>query len=551
MINEAKSEKLFKLYQSASAWKIIYKFIIPSILVAFPVGIFAFVDQIFVVNFIPKNPFFTQNELFGEHDWEKIKQAGLPVYNVADLIKSAVALALPITLLFDILPSSIAVGAMAVYARKLGLKKFYELKKVFNSSCFFSLGFGLFFFILIFSLSGVLISSFATPSKVSASELAVSGYSDYLKKFDELSVRYATSYVQILSVKLTFEMTKLTLSLLLRVESKTLFPVIASLFSNVLNILLDYVFLTFTNLGMLSAALATVIGCLSGFAIIVGYLFYASRKNLINFHVRDLKTIRLFDWKLFFPIIRISTPAFLSYLLYSVSIAFFIPIFGDTLNIISNNLSSPRGHLYYQSLFGGAQAVTFLTFAGISGIFDGMRGISNFAFENLKNGTKRLQKLFNLTTISSIGYAAVMFLTVYLCGYPLYLILGGSSDWTDFQTWLLIIVLELPTYALSISSAVYFQSSNRNLYSCIFAFVQAIVFVVVLFVLREIIILESKGMPKSDKSMNLLSIVMAMTLSISSFISSSIICLIGSLHVNIFDKKRWLKQQKIVCPQNI
>lgn len=542
MLLEKKTKRLIDIYSSAKAWKIIYKLIIPSILVALPAGIFVFVDQILMVNLIPKNHYFFSDRLFGisSEKIDEFKSLSLKFYTASDVVKSAVALSLPLTLLFDILPFLISIGAMTIYAKRLAAKKINELSSIFNSAFWFSLMLSIIFFLLIFLLSSPIIGLMSSPEKpekpisVGQGDTAIyKEYNEYLEKYNVLTIQYASQYLKILSISLIFSMILSTLNMLLRVESRAAITVFSAIFGNVLNILLDYIFLSMTKLGMSAAALATIVGYFSSTTILFLYLIYAGKRNLLHFKINDIKINKTINFKLFWSMVWISLPVFVVSLLYSVNVSIFLPVFGDTVNSISNN------YFYYQGLFGGTQPIATLIFAGSSGIFDGVRGIISFSFESSTTKDKRIRMLFNLTAIVAVVYCFFMFLLTYLLRYQFYYILGNNAASEDFFRVLLIVIAELPAFSLSIPVFAYFQASNRNVTAIIISFVQTLVFIVVLFVLRAICLSESY----KENAKNL-SMLMLMTLWIASFINSILLYLYGAGYVFFVDPKskfKWVK----------
>lgn len=474
-----KNKKLIHLYEEANGWKIFYKLILPALLITLSLGIYVFFDQLLLVLILPTNPNFTFNDVFkinGYTDAEaEIKriisdypQYNLTFYDVSAIVKTANAISLPITAILEVVPYLIGVGAATYYAKNLALKKTDNLKKIFNSSIWFCIWLGIIINLIVglisypvsFSLNGSKLSEDQYQFITNPVDRKI--YVDYYNNFQYLTALYASEYLVVLSFSIIFSLISYNISLILRCEAKNLITILVVIITNVVNLLLNFVFLKFSSLGMMGASTATTIGFILSCVILFSYLFFIRHKQHLHFSIKDFNFKRSnLEMRYFWRILIISLSTFL----YNVSYSIVFSIFTIFLIKSTNELTPSLGAQYFQNLIGAVKPISALIFIGLGGIIDGSRSIATYCRE--AGNYKRFEKIIWLSLFISFIYSAFFyFVFAYALRYPLALLFSIATDQiNDYNLMLLIVIAELPCSLFSVPNLIYFQASRKTIWS--------------------------------------------------------------------------------------
>lgn len=473
------NKKLIHLYEEANGWKIFYKLILPALLITLSLGIYVFFDQLLLVLILPTNPNFTFNDVFkinGYPDAEsEIKriintypQYNLTFYDVSAIVKTANAIALPITAILEVVPYLIGVGAATYYAKNLALKKTDNLRKIFNSSIWFSIWLGILINLIVgaiaypvsFSLNGSQISQDKYQFITNPVDRQI--YVDYYNNFQHLTALYSAEYLVVLSFSIIFSLVSYNVSLILRCEAKNVITILVVVITNVINLLLNFIFLKFTSLGMMGASTATTIGFILSCIILFSYLFFIRHKQYLHFSIKDFNFKKSnLEMRYFWRILIISLSTFL----YNVSYSVVFSVFTIFLIKSTNDLTPSLGSQYFQNLIGAVKPMSALIFIGLGGIIDGSRSIATYCRQAGNN--KRFEKIIWISFLISFIYSAFFyFIFAYALRYPLSLLFSiESSQINDYNLMLLIVIAELPCSLFSVPNLIYFQASRKTIWS--------------------------------------------------------------------------------------
>ena len=250
------------------------------------------------------------------------------VYNFADTFfisftgddfqTAAVQLGAPVFMIFMSLGTLFGVGGTSVISRALGDKDEARAKKACSFCMWSSAGIGL--------ILSVLLCVFTKP--------LVSMLNAQPNSFD-----HACTYVRITVTCGAFSMVSNCLSNLLRAEGKAMKAMTGTLIGNLLNIILDGVFVLGLDWGVKGVAIATVIGNVVG--CLYYLFFYISGKSVLGISLKDF-TMR---GGIFKEVIAIGISASLANLLVSFTTIIinqelgdinelFVPAYGVTSKIL-------------------------------------------------------------------------------------------------------------------------------------------------------------------------------------------------------------------------
>ena len=223
-------EEKLELSQDFSFWSLM-KFVFPSIFTFGFIAIYQMVDGMFIEKFVD------------------------------DLAISAINLYYPVICLFIALGIMLGTGGNAVMVKKLGEGKRDEANVSFSSAIIFSV------------VLGVLLTAicliFAEPI------MRACGATD-------VNIGYLRPYYYTLSTFSIAIILQSELGILIIGEGKSVVAAVVIMIGGVLNCVLDYVFMKFFGMGIMGAALATIIGYLCT-VIYAVYFYFIAKKSVYKF----------------------------------------------------------------------------------------------------------------------------------------------------------------------------------------------------------------------------------------------------------------------------
>lgn len=196
------------------------------------------------------------------------------VYNLADFffigqthndyMVAAVSLATPLFLVYMALGSLFGIGGTSVISRALGEGKSDYIKKVSSFCTWGCIGIGFISTILMWLFMDKLVNMLGASSET----------------FD-----YTKSYLNIIVGAGTFVMLTNCFSNTIRSEGEPNIAMRGTIIGNIINIILDPIFIFTFGLGIKGAALATVIGNVVGALYYFSYFF--SGKSILSISIKD------------------------------------------------------------------------------------------------------------------------------------------------------------------------------------------------------------------------------------------------------------------------
>lgn len=218
---------------------------------------------------------------------------------------------------------------------------------------------------------------------------------------------YAAKYSGIMIAGSIIVMCNFAVGQLMRSEGAAIESIIGMFIGTIVNIILDPIFIFIFKMGMAGAAIATIIGNLSG--LIYYFKFYKKGKSLINF---SLKSISL-NKTIFMEIFKIGIPSTLSQLLMSIAL------------IICNNLAVP----YSTNAIAGIGISTKLIYIGtfiFMGFGAGTQPLVGFNYgaKNFKRVNEIIKSGIKIT--ESIGI--ILFIIFYLLSFYIVKIFTPIDD---------------------------------------------------------------------------------------------------------------------------
>lgn len=219
-----------------SILKLIIRFSIPAIIAMTVSALYNIIDRVFIGQFVGENAL-----------------AGLSIANPV------------LTIMYGI-GAIFSIGASTLASIQLGENKSENGNSIFGNM------------VLCLFISGILMSAtgiiFMKPILI-----GLGASSDVLT--------FSMDYLRIILMGLIVQIFSFALACMVRVEGKPMLSMVSQIIAALLNVILDYLFITVFHMGVSGAALATILGQIVGFGILAFY--YLSGKSILHIHVKYLK----------------------------------------------------------------------------------------------------------------------------------------------------------------------------------------------------------------------------------------------------------------------
>ena len=310
------------------------------------------------------------------------------IYNMADkvfigmtgndLMVSAITMATPVFVLFISFGNIFGTGGVALISRLTGEGNLKKVDKV-SSFCFWgSIGVGIIVMLVL------LLGMNPIVNALGAKEVE--------------TIQYTKEYLSIVAIGCPFAILSTTLSSLVRAEGKPTLSMVGMILGNVVNIVLDPIFILGFGMGPKGAGLATLIGQASGVLFYMVCIFMG--KSNLGIRIRDFTLEKTISVKVF----AIGTPAALYLMFQSVC------------NILINNQMSHYGDIAVAGI-GAAQNIITLVGIFASGIGTGIQPILGYQIGN--RNKKRFIGILRYSLILTAGISLAMTALCYLFTTPI------------------------------------------------------------------------------------------------------------------------------------
>ncbi|MGI6032968.1 MAG: MATE family efflux transporter [Coriobacteriales bacterium] len=304
------------------------------------------------------------------------------IYNLADTffigqtnndyMVAAVNLATPVFLLFMSIGTLFGMGGTSLISRALGAGRTGYAKRV----CSFCLWIG----VAVGAVCSILLLVFAEPLSILLGASAE-------------TLGYTETYLSIVSLSGIFSIISNCYTNIIRAEGKSTTAMMGTLIGNLLNVVLDPVFILVFGWGVAGAAIATVIGNMVG---ALYYLVYFWRgKSILSISLRDFSM----KDKICSGVLSIGIPAALGNILMSVS------------QIITNSCMSGYGDMAVAAYGVSAKVLMIVSLVGI-GIGQGIQPLLGYCYG--ARNKERFQKSLRFSIVFSLVLCSALTVLCYV-----------------------------------------------------------------------------------------------------------------------------------------
>lgn len=424
---------------TAPILRLVIKFSLPTIFAMIVNAIYNIVDRIFVGKFVGEDAL-----------------GGLTV-------------SFPLMMIGFAIGTLFAIGGATLISIKFGEQKLDEANKVYGNTTTL---------ILISGLCLTILGQiFLTPL------LELSGAT-------EANFSYASSYMRIIIVGLVFQLFSFTMAAVVRSEGKPFLSMISQILSAVTNIVLDYIFIGPLNMGVEGAAIATVLGQLVGFAILLHY-YLISKKSLLKLKWAYLKL----RWAYVRQIIVIGASSFVINLGTGISASFTngaLAVYGGDAAITS---------------FGAINSLFTLVLMPVIGLLQGIGPIMGY-----NHGMGQRSRVWK-TLWSGVGLGCIFTFSLFILmevfpeAFASLFLDPASPTMAVCANGLRLQMLALPVLSFSVLSTAYFQSTAQGKKSFFISLIRQLLVIVGVLILPHF--LQLTGVWLSGPFSELLSLVIA------------------------------------------
>lgn len=483
-------------FENKSIFLVLLRFCVPAILVTLFQSLYVFADQIMIIKFVPNgdlNPSSIYSDaVFGDTYkgyTDIITGLGATPLDIHDLIRAAVSISAPITVILNAITLLVSMGVSISFSKALGKNDTNELQKVWSTGFTTNLVVGLVCSLFILGISPVWLSTSATGvgDTINASGLTSQQkkiLEDFSQKFQQLQISYAQNYIFILSGFNILQVFTQMYYLLSQSEGRQLFISIVPTFCNIVNVVFDYILIRYTDLGLSGAAFATVIGYALNFGSYFIYSIVLSHQNKTNLDLRKLR-FKLFTWSYLSIILLIGLASFLRNTSLSLSSSLFqtylVTVAKSTGAAVHNG-----GPNYYQSIFGSVTPISNLALQSIWGVIQGGRAVASYKYG--KKDYKAIKVIFWQVALISMVYGVLIyFIFSFAIAQPLLTSLFDVIPANLDQAVLILKITMIQSIfiALAANSQLYFQSTQRVTLSWLSSIMQGVItFIPLLFIFQ-------------------------------------------------------------------
>ena len=301
---------------------------------------------------------------------------------------AALNITLPIYSLMSAIGLTFGVGGATLLSIYLGKKKFESVNKIFTTSI---VGIGIIYILF-------LLVRFLFIDKLIYALGASGATFDMVKSYIDVLLIFSGAYMGLNA-----------LNVFIRNDGNPKLAMMAVIVTNIVNIILDYVFMFPMGMGIDGAALATSIGQFAGIGVLM--LHFTKGRSSFKFDMN------MFDFRFLNRIIRTGIPSFISGLTAGIVIMLF--------NIVSFNLMGNAG----LSAYGVVNNIALIFVAVFNGVAQGIQPLISINYG--AGNYARVQKFINLGRIIMFGTGTVFFIIGIM--FPIQLIEIFTTGNTQFM----------------------------------------------------------------------------------------------------------------------
>ena len=272
---------------------------------------------------------------------------------------------------------------------------------------------------------------------------------------NQLVIDYALTYINLIIIFSFTTIIQIALEKILQADGKMMYPMISLLTGSIINIILDPILIFTFDLGILGAAIATVVGQVA--ATLVMIYFIISPKNTIRVSFRHLK----FDKNCLKTIYYVGIPSILLTAIPSLMVSSM-----NYILITINSLAVTTFGIYYK--------LQYFVYMAISGISQGTMPL--IAYNIGANDKKRFKDTVNNSLFLSVVIGFISMIIFLIIPGPLMSLFYDNPS-ESINNLLRIASLSFVFGGLNYMYASYFQASQSGAKSLLVALLRQLILI--------------------------------------------------------------------------
>ncbi|WP_052663880.1 MATE family efflux transporter [Mycoplasmoides alvi] len=496
------------LFNDYKVFPLLIRFILPALLVTFFQAMYIFSDQIMMVKFIPFSNDLNPNGL----TLEKLFNNNVEFINIAnqknilpvDLVRAAISISSPITLILNGLTLLISMGIAVSFAKALGQQNVKKIEEVWSTGFISNVIIGLITSFFILGISPLWLSSSAKGLITNADvDLETQAFNNMTQN---IQVNLAQGYVYIICGFNIFQIISKMYYFLFQSEGRQLYISIVPTLCNLLNILLVWVLIVYTSLNFMGSALATAIGWGVNLIAYLAYNLILIKKNQTNLIWKNLK-FKMFSKKLLLIIFFIGFSSFLRNATSAFSNSMFQTYVVDMTSSTGYDKNFNVSPNIFQSYFGSVSPISNLALQSVWGLIQGGRTVASYKYGC--EDYKAIKKIYWYVFLIAIFYGVIIYalFSFALNNILLINLFDVNASNLNYVTYILRVTMVQSVFlAIGTTSQLYFQSTQRVTLSWFSSILQNILlFIPLLFIFQAVgnnIATTNPSIQSSEAAMN-------------------------------------------------
>lgn len=473
---ESRAEELFS---QTPIKKAIWIVAIPSLMITLMIGLYTFVDQVFIQQFVPRTRVIMSNGELGEisayltagqYSFDSYFQlfnqynaiegiAKVARISANSVVSTTNASAQPLLIFSNAIVFLVPLGASVYYTKCLSKKLNTTARNLWATMFWATVSLSLLSTLLIIALTaGGILNLLAGKNildqqaaiKGGMSEIQVKELQDYYNAANALSVKWAKEYIYVYAAGIVLQGLVSLFSFFIRAEGFNTYTMFIGILANIINISLDALFIIVFKMGVLGGMLATIIGWAFN---LIAYIIYVQIKHSRKEMQMTLGAIWRFKFskELIGPTFLLGLGGFLRS--FGVAVSFAI------VNIL---LTKPAfadpGH--FQFYWAKSAPIITLFLISVFGISDGARSLLSYNYT--KRNFDRCKQVYNWTLVVSLTYAIFVYVFILATSGNLWVLALNVSPELKKATaeFIMVMTLRIVLTSFSVCSILAFQGTN-------------------------------------------------------------------------------------------
>ncbi len=274
---------------------------------------------------------------------------------------------------------------------------------------------------------------------------------------NDVLMKYVIDYLKAIGGCIVFYMSAGMLTVVIRSDGNPNLAMAAGLAGNITNIVLDYIFIIPLQMGVFGAGLATVIGPIVNFCILM--LYFILKCNKVSF------TRHFLEFKLLLRVIK-----------NGISISL-LEIATGAVTFLTNLSLMKIGNEYYVAIFGIIVNISFIGKNVFSGTAQAAQPIISLNYASGKFDVVKKANMVATATAFAIGFISTCFMTFFSEQIVGFFVSHNPQIIKEGVLAIKIYYFAFCIVGVNTIMMYYFQSIEKSLYSTCLSLLRGIVFI--------------------------------------------------------------------------